>query len=135
VRYPNAPNGDGGLKIIRPTICAHSALRRAAQRRQQIGWRGQAERLARPCSDGDQAEKCNDQCSEDCRGDYAVCKKRDDAAIFIGISGIVVVRAARVRGMRRMFLVAVNPLVSRGACRQHAEQQDKRDAHTRDEAG
>ena len=58
-------------------------------------------------------------------------KKRDDAAIFIGISGIVVVRAGRVRCM---FLVAVNPLVGRGACCQHAEQQHKRNAHTRNEA-
>ena len=97
-------------------------------------WRGQAERLALPCGDGDQAEKCNDQCSENCRGDYAVRKKRDDAAIFIGIFGIVVVRAARVCGMRRRFLVAVNPLMGRGACRQHAEQQHKCAARTRGEA-
>jgi len=85
-------------------------------------WRGQAERLAWTGSDGDQAEKGNDERREDRRGDYAVRKKRDDAAIFIGLIGVMVVRAGRVRVMCRMFTVAVNPLVGLGACRQHAEQ-------------
>jgi hypothetical protein len=92
-----------------------SALRRAAQRRQQIGWRGQAGCFARPGGNGDQAEKGNDERREDRRGDYAMRKKRDDAAIFIGLIGVVVVRAGRVRALRRMFTVAMNPPVSRGA--------------------
>jgi len=98
-------------------------------------WRGQAERLARPGGDGDQAEKGNDERREDRRGDYAVRKKRDDAAVFIGLIGVVVVRAGRVCGMRRMFPVAMNPLVGCGACRQHIEQQHQGDACTRGETG
>ena len=53
-------------------------------------WRGQAERLARPGGDGDQAEKGNDERREDRRGDYAVRKKRDDASVVIGIIGVMV---------------------------------------------
>ena len=97
--------------------------------------RGQTERLARLGGDGHQAEKGNDERGEDRRGDYAVRKKRDDAAVFIGLIGVVVVRAGRVRAMCRMFTVAVNPLVSLGACRQHIEQQHQGDACTCGEAG
>jgi len=110
-------------------------LRGAAQRRQQIIWCGQAERLARLGGDGDQTEKGNDERREDRRGDCAMREKRDDTAIFIGLIGVVVVRAGRVRAMCRMFTVAVNPLVSLGACCQHIEQQHQGDTCPRGEAG
>jgi|HubBroStandDraft_2_1064218.scaffolds.fasta_scaffold112991_2 hypothetical protein len=97
-------------------------------------WRGQAERRARPGDDGGQAEKGNGQYRKDCRRDYAVGKKRDDATILVGI-GRVVVRAFRVRAMCRVFAMAMNPLVSLRARRQHIEQQHERDTHSRNQAG
>ncbi len=98
-------------------------------------WRGQAERLVRPGDDGCQAEKRNGQGSEDCHRDHAVGKKCDDATILVDIGRVMVVGAFRVRAMGYAFAMAVNPLVSFGARRQHIEQQHERDRCACDEAG
>jgi len=77
-------------------------------------WRGQAQRLARPVGDGDQPGKGNDERGEDRRSDDAVREKRDDAAIFIGMGRVMVVRGRPA--------VAVDPGARAGACAKHIEQ-------------
>ena len=114
---------------------SNSASWRAAQWRQPVARRRQAQRLARPRNTCNQTQEGDRQRSENHRRHEPMGEKRDNATVVVRISCRVIMRGAHVRALCRISAVTVCPLMCRRADGQYGKHQHKRRAQGRHEAG